>query len=181
MTDRSKEKDFLRVASITGSHGLGGRLRIYMHTHVAQRFLPGKTVYLFEKGVYREYRVREFHDADPTKPFIALDGVTDRTGADQLKGCEIFIPLDEAEKSRDAVLDDDSWYYYDLIGCTVYIDDKEFGQVIDIMEGGAGDILVIKDGSGTEFMVPFVESMVDSSAVADKKLVVTPVEGLFDR
>ena len=43
------------------------------------------------------------------------------------------------------LIENDSFFYQDIIGCTVKYKGKDFGIVTDIFEGGAGDILVIED------------------------------------
>jgi len=48
------------------------------------------------------------------------------------------------------------------------------------MEAGSGEVLIITDETGRDFMVPFVESMVDTRDIRDKKLYLDPVEGLLD-
>lgn len=173
------EKDYLRIARITGSHGLQGELKVYVITDIPERFAEGKVLYFGFEKASREYRVEGFRPMKGRILLLKLEGVNSRNDSDMLKGMDIFIKGSDAESGRN-LLDNDSFFYYDLIGCRVYREGKEFGTVIDIMEAGAGDILVIEDLESKRAMVPFVESMVDTSRIKEKIIDINPVEGLFD-
>jgi len=173
------EKDYLRIARITGSHGLHGEVKVYVITDIPERFAEGKILYFGFDKASREYRVEGFRPMKGRILLLKLEGIDSRNDSDMLRGMDIFIQESDAESGRD-LLDKDSFFYYDLIGCTVYLKGKEFGTVIDIMEAGAGDILVIEDSKSGRVMVPFVDSMVDTARIKEKIIDINPVEGLFD-
>ena len=69
-----------------------------------------------------------------------IDGVNDRTTAEGLKGTEIFT-------LKSSIIDEDSdeILLSDLIGFKILNNDsKEIGEVVDILNYGAGDILEIQ-------------------------------------
>ena len=172
-------KSYLRIAVITGAHGLNGRLKVFFISDIISRFKKGNTVLLKENDIYNEFKVSEFKQHKGRNYLLLLDEVNDRNSAESLKGVEIFIDRSIAEETRDQ-LEDDSFYYFDLIDCSVFHDDKEFGIVKDIIEAGSGNILIIETPEGIEHIVPFVESMVDISNIHEKKITIKPIEGLFD-
>ena len=173
------EKDYLRIARIAGSHGLHGEVKVYVITDIPERFAEGKILYFGFDKASREYRVEGFRPMKGRILLLKLEGIDSRNDSDMLKGMDIFILESDAESGRD-LLDEDSFFYYDLIGCKVYLQGKEFGTVIDIMEAGAGDILVIEDSKSGRVMVPFIDSMVDTARIKEKIIDINPVEGLFD-
>ena len=173
------ENDYLRIARITGSHGLHGELKVYVITDFPERFETGKLLYFGFEKASREYRVEGLRPMKGRILLLKLEGIDSRNDSDLLKGMDIFIRRSEAESVRD-LLDENSFFYYDLIGCRVYLKGKEFGTVIDIMEAGAGDILIIQKLNSGRVMVPFVESMVDTARLNEKIIDINPVEGLFD-
>jgi 16S rRNA processing protein RimM len=111
---------------------------------------------------------------------VRFDTVEDRDAALALKGSSLYIDRIIAEKTRKRYLDDDSFYYYDLIGCRAFVRGDILGDVIDVFEAGAGSVLVIRRPAGKDIMIPFVESMVDTARIAERRLDIDPVEGLFD-
>ena len=173
------EQDFLRIARIAGSHGLRGEVKVYVITDIPERFAEGKILYFGFEKASREYKVEGFRPMKGRILLLKLEGIDSRNDSDMLKGMDIFIKGSDAENSRD-LLDEDSFFYYDLIGCRVYLKGKEFGTVVDIMEAGAGDILIIEDLKAGRVMVPFVDEMVDTGRIKEKIIDINPVEGLFD-
>ena len=166
------------MGRVAGAHGLNGRLRIAVISDNAGRFEVGNSIYINLNGLYSSYTVEGFQPVKQRLALLSLKEVSDRNQAEALNGAGLFITKDDAERTR-SELGDDSFYYYDIIGCDVYLDNNLFAKVTDIMHAG-GDVLVIKDMDGRELMVPFVESMTDTSRVGEGRIDISPVEGLFD-
>lgn len=171
--------DYIRIAVATGAHGLNGRLKILVISDISERFESGKTVVIETDTGVRKFTILSFIEQKERTGLLELSNIHDRDAALSLKGSDICIEKEEAERTRDA-LEDDSYYYYDIIGCAVYCKDQLFGTVTDILEAGSGEILVISDSGGKKYMVPFVESMVETDTIRNRRLVINPVEGLFD-
>jgi 16S rRNA processing protein RimM len=173
-----KDDNFIRVARVTGAHALNGRLKIALISDNLSRFDAENIVFLKEKD-YNPYRITGFAPLKGKTCLLQLEGIDDRNRAEALSGVEIFITRELAEETRDE-LEDDSFYYFDLMGCDVYLNGSLFAKVTDILEAGAGEVLVITDSRKRELMLPFVESMVDTSRIGEKRIDIHPVEGLFD-
>ncbi|TFH41540.1 MAG: 16S rRNA processing protein RimM [Chrysiogenales bacterium] len=171
--------DLVRIAVITGVHGLTGRLKIAVTTDFPERFQADRSVIIKTGDNYGTYKILEFVDHGKRAALLRLEGIGDRNAAIAFRGGELFIEIAETERTR-SLLDEESYYYYDIIGCVVFRDGRECGTVADILEAGAGEILVITDGRGERYMVPFVESMVDTSEIRSRRLNIDPVEGLFE-
>jgi len=175
----SGKTGFLRIASITGAHGLHGRLKVFAVTDLPERFTRGSRVYIEEGASYAEHRISEFHVQKGRQCILGIEGLNDRDGAILLKGKDIYISAEDAECSR-GLLESGSFYYYDLIGCRVLVRGSEFGEVVSILEAGAGEVLIIRDAGGKERMVPFVASMVNTDRIAEAVIEIDPVDCLFD-
>jgi 16S rRNA processing protein RimM len=172
-------RDFLRIAVITGSHSLKGRLKIFIISDILDRFSSGSMVYLYIKGSYKPYEIEHFQPANGKIGLLKLKGIDDKDTSDLLKKIEIFIDKTEADDLRDS-LDEDTFFYHELYECKVYYKNDIFGSVVDIMQAGAGEILVVEDNSGKQHMIPFVESMIDTSKVREQIITIDPVEGLLE-
>lgn len=172
-------QEYLRIGHIGGGHSLNGGLKVLVTTDNLDRFTPGNTVYIQRKGGYVPYSIEDFSIHKNRIGLLHLKGVMTREEADSLKGLELCIDMEQAEETRKD-LEEDSYYYYDIIGCRVYLDDRPFGTVTDIMQAGAGEILVIQAEDGKKHMVPFVESMTDTRLIDEKRIDIFPVEGLLD-
>jgi len=173
-----KNDDYIRIGHVNGPHGLKGDLKIAVITDVESRFSEGNRVFLGKGGVFKEYTIRYCERHKGRVAIAELDGIDDRAAAEAVAGSDIFITRDDAEKGR-SELSDDEFYFYDLIGVEVYRDGTLFGSVSDVIEGGAGHILKIVGSDKSEYLLPFVEEMVDTSRVKERRIDITPVEGLI--
>lgn len=101
-----------------------------------------------------------------------VNGIEDRDQAQRLVGSEILVNADLLPE-----LPEGEFYWRDLIGMTVVTDKGyDLGQVIDIMETGANDVLVVKanrnDGFGKkERLIPYVEDQVIVSVDNETKQI----------
>ena len=174
-----KEDNFLRIGKIVGVHGLKGRLKIFLITDILERFNAGNKIYIKSAGQYREYVVNEFINMPAKVSLLQLEGISNREELILLKGCGIFIDKSNAEKTRE-VLNPDQYYFYEIIGSNVIWNGNQFGEVVDIIMAGESDVLIIKDMSGREHLIPFVESMVDTKHISRGILEIDPINGLID-
>jgi len=173
------EYNYLRIGKVTGSHSLQGRLRIYVITDILSRFAAGNEIIVYHDGKYMKRVVKDFKITKKRIGLLFLEGVNDRNSADALKGAELLISKEIAEEGRDD-LDNSSFYYFDLIGTKVFLDDKEYGELIDIMEAGAGDIFIIKNGKDEEVLIPFMDEIVKTDRLEDGRIDIYPIEGMLD-
>ncbi len=71
---------------------------------------------------------------------IKLKGVDDRDAANLLTNCEIVV-----DSSQLPQLEEGDYYWKDLMGCQVVTTEGyDLGKVVDMMETGSNDVLVIK-------------------------------------
>ncbi len=175
----NNEEDLIRIGKIIGTHSLKGRLKVYVISDNLNRFSPGKAILVKKDNSYLEYIISEFKPYKKRVYLLRFEKIETIDASEDLKGSELFITLEEAEKSR-SELEEGSFYYFDIIGSQVFIEDCLFGSVMEIVEAGSGEILIIEDTSGNSHMIPFVESMVDTDRINEKRIDIYPVEGLID-
>jgi 16S rRNA processing protein RimM len=173
------KEDYLRTGKILGAHGLKGFLKVLIISNIDDRFSEGNQVFIKEGSSYSMRMITSSQEFKRKIALVKLEGIDDRDSAMLFSGKELFIDKKTAVETRGS-LESDSFYYFDIIDCSVYLDGSEFGKVVDIVEAGSGEILVIKDKTGMEHMVPFIKSMVDTGGLPDKRIDIHPVEGLLD-
>jgi len=109
---------------------------------------------------------------------LAFEGVTTRSQAEALAGCELLIP----RKSLPP-LDEDTHYWIDLIGMSVYTTDREcLGRITDVIATGANDVYVVTTTEGypvKEILLPAIASVILEVDAAGQKMVVELPEGLI--
>jgi len=106
---------------------------------------------------------------------LMLEGIIDVSGAEALIGKTVF-----ADESDLPPLEENEFYYRDVIGCEVFLtDNTRVGIVEDIIVTGANDVFVVR-GGGKEVLVPVIEDVVKELDPAAKRIVIDPMPGLLD-
>ena len=99
------------------------------------------------------------------------DGVDDRTAAELLKNCRIFIA-----RSAFPTAKKDEFYWVDLMGLEVI--NREgvmIGSVKDLISTGPNTVIVAErevDGKALETLIPFVDAYVDTVSLAERRITV---------
>lgn len=154
------------LGHITGAHGIRGAVVIKTYTEIpedidaygaledeaGQRCFALKVQSVTAKGV-----------------LAIIDGVDDRTAAEQLKGVGLYVPRD-----RLPALEDGGYYHADLIGlAAVASDGRVLGHVVDVQNYGAGDILEIRfSGRRRTELLPVTNSVVPEIDVAGGRVMI---------
>ena len=158
--------DAIEVGRILDAWGVKGWLKVLPHSADPQALFSSKRWYLqpSEKGPQAFsgtvlLRVREAKEHSDSVVARA-DGVEDRSGAEALKGCRIFVP-----RSSFPTAGEDEYYWVDLLGLDVFNrEGVKLGTVKDLMPTGPQTVLVVEfeqDGKAQELLVPFVAAYID--------------------
>ena len=95
---------------------------------------------------------------------VKLQGVDDRDQALALKGAVIGIPRTELPELGEK---EQGHYWADLEGCRVINQDGiELGRVDGLMETGANDVMIVKNGR--ERLIPYIDEVIESVDLDDK-------------
>src|SRR5699024_10390633 len=99
---------------------------------------------------------------------LAFDEVPDRNRAEEIRNTLILAEADEEEDESDA------WYLDDLIGLKVYENDALVGEIVDVTNGIAQDLLHMRHTAGHEVLIPFVTEIVPDVDIDAGRVNVTP-------
>lgn len=177
--ERAGGKNQLRVGRLVKAHGLKGALKLELYTDdPAGRFVPGAefTLQVPEASPWhgKTITVREYRLMNGN-PVVFLEGIEDRTGAEELVKAILWIDQDDATEEAE----DDAWYDHQLVGLDVVREDVVIGRVARVDHFPAQDLLIVRVGED-EIMVPFVTAIVPTVDVAAGRVIVTPPPGLFE-
>ena len=132
------------LAAVIGAHGVAGEVRLK----------------LFGEGVAGLKSFRTFNDGKLTVEKLRDDGkggavarfagVTDRNGAEALRGTALTVP-----RAALPALGEGEYYYADLLGLpAVSTDGDDLGICVAVDNFGAGDVIEIERPDKKRFMVP---------------------------
>ena len=166
-------EDFLKVGTITTTHGVRVEVKVYPTTDDPERFLDLKRV-LVDTGkemVPLTIKGVKFFKNLVILKFSEIDNINDVIN---YKGMDLLIPRDEGVE-----LDEDEYYIADLIGMEVYLEDgTRYGTLKDVMETGANDVYIVKKESGGEILLPAIHGCILDVNPEEGKMTVHLMKGL---
>jgi len=146
--------DLLAVGVITGTRGVHGELKGKSFSGQPGR-LEGLAEVLFRKGGReRKLRVESVQKAQRGM-VLTIAGIDTPEKARGLIGYEIWVP-----RSHAAALGEGEYYTADLCACSVWFGEELIGPVRSVWEGGASQLLEVRDRRGKTVLVPFTDHFV---------------------
>ncbi len=177
VADHYQKRDILHIGRIIGAHGLQGELKILPLTDDAKRFLDLDECLIItsdekDRVPAQAAGARFFNDL----VILRLQGVTDRTQAEALKGRLISVTRDHA-----VALPPDTWFICDLLGCDVYDDvHGHLGHLTDIQPNAAQDVYVIHMPGAKDLLFPALKSIMRTVDLEKRRIDVHLPNGLYE-
>jgi 16S rRNA processing protein RimM len=161
----------ITIGKIIAAVGLRGEVKVYPYSDNMERFAQGAELLIDGRPV-RVETVRFVKNL----PIVRLDGVSDREGAEALRGRALSVSARAL-----APLPDGDWYVRDLIGCDVHDEEgRVLGAIADVLQTGAQDLYEIAAPDGRAFLLPAVDAFVLHVDVLAKRVLVRVPEGLLE-
>lgn len=162
------------VGALAGAFGVKGEVRLKSFTTNPEAIADYNP--LFTKDGIRSFNVRltgRIKNAYSAR----LSGIITKEQADALSGMQLFVP-----RSKLPTLQDDEFYYADLVGLDVFNAGGKFlGQIKSVQNYGATDLLEIKKVCSSEkVLLSFTSVNVPNVDISSGKIVVDPPDALFE-
>ncbi len=162
--------DLLQAGKIVNTHALRGEVRIYPYCDDAEFLCEVKTLYIDGQP----YKVTA---ARPHKgqALVHLKGIDKIEQAEPLVGKLVYF------HKKDVNLEDGQYFIDDIIGMQVEdIDTGEiYGKVTAVFPTGANDVFEVKNADRT-LLVPKIDSVVLEINLKKERILIRPLEGLFE-
>ena len=166
---------FVTLARVLKTQGRHGEVAVEVHSDVPDRFIEGMNLSgLSRQGTRRDLEIESLW---PHKGLMVLKfrGVDSMSDAEELIGAELQVP--QADR---ASLEKGWTFVSDLVGCTVFDQDRGIG-VIESVQFGAGEAPLLIVASGKKrFDVPFAEAYLERVDVAQKIVRMNLPEGMLE-
>lgn len=173
MTPDPSAGDLVVVGRVVKAHGIRGEVVLHPLSDVDGRFDVGVVVTI----AGRRYPVTASRPHQG-RVLLGLDGVTDRSAAEALRGREVLaapVPLD----------DHDTFFAHELVGMEVrHVAGHQLGVVtalIELPEAAGYDLLEVTH-HGRTWLLPAADELCEAVVAEDGStiLVVDPPEGLLE-
>lgn len=165
------------VGLVANTHGIRGELKVVPHTDFPeQRFAPKSSLLLQHPSSGETIPVTveksRLHKNVYMVKFREFNNIND---VDKYKTWLLKVSEEQREE-----LEDDEYYYSDIIGCRVVTDeDMELGVVKEILTPGANHVWVVKRPKGDDVLLPVIDDVILNVDVANKLIKVHLLEGLL--
>ena len=127
------------LGKMGAAYGIRGWLKVFSSTEDAESIFDYQPWFIQRAGQWQQVELEgwKHHNQDL---IIKVKGIDDRDAAAQLTNCEIQV-----DSTQLPALDNGEYYWKDLMGCKVVnVEGYELGKVVDMMETGSNDVLVVK-------------------------------------
>jgi 16S rRNA processing protein RimM len=167
------KQGFVLIGKIVGIHGIKGTGKLRSYAESLSVFSPGSSILVRDLlGRETSYEIN-WVKPHTGIPLISFKGITNRDQAKALVGGQLFIRQSELPE-----LDENTYYWADLIGIEVYTTTDQFlGRIESILETGSNDVYVVKKHE-TEVLIPALESVVLEIDLEHNRMQVDLPEGL---
>ena len=164
------------VGRIGRAHGIRGEVSVEVRTDSPDlRFALGARL-ITEAGHAGPLTVSQtrWHSG---RLLVRFDGVTDRAGAEALRGALLLTELSADERPADP----EEFFDHQLVGLrAVTAEGVEVGEVAEVLHLPEQDLLVIRADSAGDVLVPFVTQLVPDIDLPGGRVVIAPPPGLLD-
>jgi 16S rRNA processing protein RimM len=176
--DPDTNEEFITLARVVKTQGRRGEVATEILSDVPDRFAIGMRLLGLPRGENTKRRELEVEELWPHKGMLVLKfvGVDSISDAETLVGSELQIL-----GSQRAVLEEGWKYVSDLVGCVVFDQGREIGQLEDVQFGtGEAPLLIVTDTAKRLVEIPFAAAYLDSVDVDHKKIHMKLPEGLLE-
>ncbi len=147
------------IGIISRPHGVRGAVKVNPLTDDVARFKKLTKVFIDDS----EYIVQKAQ-VSSNEVYLTLENVDTRQLAEALRNKEILVDKKDAVK-----LPKDRYFIVDIIGCECFVEDKNVGKVVDVLQHGAADVYVIKGDK--DLMVPALKTLLKDVDCENKKII----------
>lgn len=163
----------LKIGTIVNTHGIKGEVKVYPSTDsIEQRFAKGETVYCQFGKQLLSFTIAtcRIHKG---MVLVTFEGYPNINDVEKYKGCDLLIEVEGSE-------DDEDFYYFELEGCEVYLEDTLVGQVVEVLETQAHEILRIQRDGKNDLLLPYVDRFILDVNVEAKRIEIEVIEGMLE-
>jgi len=165
------EPVYLTVGFLRRPHGVHGEIVMDLHTDFPERLKRGRKLLVSEEHTpFTIQGVREHQNG----VLIKFDGVENPEDAGKLRNQWVYVKSSEVPPLPEGQI-----YQHELFGFKIVNENGvTLGELVEIIETGANDVYVIRNGAGKELLLPAIPSVILDLDAGRRVMRVHVLEGL---
>ena len=170
-----KKEDCFFLGKIVRKYSFKGEVLVKLDTDDPEHYKELESVFVDLRGNLVPFFIQhaQMHKSELLR--LKFEDVETEDDADSILKCDLYLPLDLLPE-----LDDDKFYYHEVIGFRV--EDIHFGEVgiiTGINDSTAQAIFEI-DRNGLEILIPMNDHFIKKVDKTNKRIIIEAPEGLID-
>lgn len=174
------EEQYYLVGKIVNTQALRGEVRVMATTDFPEeRFKIGATLAIFNGDKLVETVEVDGHRLHKNFNLLHFKGKDNINDVEKFKGFDLKVAGTERKADE---LDENEFYYDDIIGLEVYTTDETYlGKVREITSLPSNDVWAIqRPNKGKDILIPYIEDIVLEIDLDANRVVIDPMDGLID-
>ena len=169
--------NYFNVGKIVNIQGLQGELRVLSVTDFSEeRFKKGSKLSIFDdKNQFVMEAEIASHRKQKNFDIVKFKGLYHINDVEKYKGCSLKVAEEDL-----ADLEEDEFYYHEIIGLDVYEGDQLIGQIKEILQPGANDVWVVARKGKRDLLLPYIPPVILKVDIPNGRVEVDIMEGLDD-
>ena len=183
-------EQYLRIGVISSTHGIKGEVKVFVTTDSPGRFKEVEDVVIRSGKGDIETKVEgaRFYKNMAIVKFACF--ATPEEAA-KYRSCDIMIHRKDAQP-----LEEGEYYIADLLGCRVFVDEESrellktgsadvmlsddgcIGQIKDVLQTGANDVYIVKNGK-KKLLIPVIKDCILDVNIEEETVLVHLLPGLI--
>ena len=172
---KTEKSTRFQVAKLGKAVGIHGEMKLHLKTDFPEQFTPG-LCFNTKRG---ELVIQNYN---PERDLIKFKGYDSAEDAKKLTNLDLFVT---EEQTRDSIkLEEGQYFWFDIVGASVYEADLLLGKVAEVERLGATDYLkldtdenLVSKKMPNSFLIPYLDHFI-LEVDTDAKLI--KVQGGFD-
>lgn len=166
-------ENLVNIGTVTGTHHLLGSVKINSIFEETDLII-GEKVLLEKDGKRKILTIKNIRKLNEKKLLADFEEIQNIEAAKELNGFQIKIRRELLPEKRE-----DGFYIKDLLGVEVFSGNEKIGDIVDVMETAAHNILIIEDIlNKKEIMVPLVDEFVKKIDFKNNRIEIELIEGM---
>ena len=170
-----KKEDCFYLGKIVRKYSFKGEVLAKLDTDEPELYKELKSVFMDLRGNLVPFFIEhtQMHKSELLR--IKFEDVDTEEDADTILKCDLYLPLELLPE-----LDDDKFYYHEVIGFMV--EDVRFGEVgiIKAINDSSAQALFEIDREGLEILIPMNDHFIRKVDKTNKRITIEAPEGLID-